>query len=368
MVGVACRTTGAPPASQNAAAPGEPDPTRGMAPPQALGVLAVQYWDTHLREHPLQATELGDRRFDDRLPDHTPAGRARELAALAALRERVATLPAPALSPGDRVTRSLLLGEIDSDLAFGSCALDDWAVDARDGTQVVFLRLPELQPVRTPAEGWKLVARWEKMGGFIDEETANLRRGLAAGKVATAAELHRVIAQLDDLLAKPDDKWPLRAPAATAHADWPAPERLAFARAIDAAIAGAIRPAFERYRAALRTEILPRARDEAHAGILNVAGGAACYDKLIKLHTSLDLPAAEVHRIGLQELVRIHAEMERIGKEAFGSGTLPDLRRRLRGDPSAFFHARGDVEAAARKALARAQAAEPRFLGRLPRP
>src|SRR5204863_9692300 len=107
--------------------------------------------------------------------------------------------------------------------------------------------------------------------------------------------------------------------------------------------------------------------DEAHAGILNVAGGAACYAKLIKLHTSLDLPAAEIHRIGLEELVRIHAEMERIGKEAFGSGTLPDLRRRLRGDPSAFFHARGDVEAAARKALARAQAAEPRFLGRLPR-
>jgi uncharacterized protein (DUF885 family) len=367
MVGVSCRTAGAPPARQNAAAPGQVDPTRGLAPPQALAVLAVQYWDTHLRDHPLQATELGDRRFDDRLPDSTPAGRARELTALAALRERVAAVPVPALSPGDRVTRSLLLGEIDSDLALGSCALDDWAVDARDGTQVVFLRLPELQPVRTPADGWKLVARWEKMGGFIDQETANLRSGLAAGKVATAAELHRVIAQLDDLLAKPDDKWPLRAPAATAHADWPAPERLAFARAIDAAIAGAIRPAFERYRAALRGEILPRARDEAHAGISNVPGGAACYEKLVKVHTSLELPAAEIHRIGLEELARIHAEMLTIGKKAFGVGTLPELRRKLRGGASAFFRTRDEVETAARKALARAQAAEPRFLGRLPR-
>src|SRR3954469_17876245 len=114
MVGVACRTTGAPPAGQNATAPGEGDPTRGMAPPQALAALAVQYWDTHLRDQPLQATELGDRRFDDRLPDSTPAGRARQLAALAALRDRVAAVPASALTPGDRVTRSLLLGEIDS--------------------------------------------------------------------------------------------------------------------------------------------------------------------------------------------------------------------------------------------------------------
>ena len=358
----ACRTPGTAPAGQTPVVRARP-----LEPPQALAALATEYWDARLRAHPLEATDIGDRRFEDRLGDNTPAGRDREIAALAALRVRVDAVPAAALAPGDRVTRSLLLGEIDSDLAMGSCLLDDWAVDARDGTQVRFLRLPELQPVRSVADGWKLVARWEKMGAYIDQETANLRRGLAAGKVATADEIRRVLGQLDDLLAKPDAKWPLRAPAAAAHADWPAPEKLAFTRAIDAAIAGAIRPAFERYRAALRSDILPRARDEAHAGISNVPGGDACYVKLVKVHTSLEIPAAEIHRIGLEELARIHAEMARIGKEAFGAATLPDLRRKLRGDSSAFFRTRGEVEAAARKALDRAQAAEPRFLGRLPR-
>jgi uncharacterized protein (DUF885 family) len=363
VLALACRATGGGPRGGAPAAP----PPRPLTPPQALAALATEYWDTRMRTHPLEATDIGDRRFDDRLGDNTPAARDRELAALGALRARVAAVPAAALSANDRVTQALLEGEIDSDLAFGSCALDDWTVDARDGTQVAFLRLPELQPVRTTAEGWRLVARWEKMGGYIDQETANLRRGLAAGKVATAEELKRVLGQLDDLLAKPDDKWPLRAPAAAAHADWPPPERLAFVRAVDAAIAGAIRPAFERYRALLRNELLPRARDEAHVGILNVPGGAACYPKLIKAQTSLELPAAEIHRIGLEELARIHAEMEKVGKAAFGTGTLAELRRKLRGDPAAFFHTRGDVEAAARKALARAQAAEPRFLGKLPR-
>jgi uncharacterized protein (DUF885 family) len=364
---LACRTGGGPRGAQPAGVVAPVDPTKGMDPPRALATLAAAYWEEHLQAHPLDATDIGDRRFDDRLPDPTPAGRDREMAALAALRARVTAIAPAALGPGDRVTRALLLGEIDRGLAIGSCALDDWTVDARDGTQVAFLRLPELQPVRTVAEGWKLVARWEKMGAFIDQETANLRRGLAAGKVATAEEIGRVLGQLDDLLAKPDDKWPLRAPAAAPHADWPAPERLAFVRAVDAAIAGAIRPAFERQRAALRLEILPHARDEAHAGILNIAGGAACYEKLVKVHTSLEIPVAEIHRIGLEELARIHAEMARIGKQAFGSGALPDLKIKLRGDPAAFFRTRGDVEAAARKALARAQTAEPRFLGRLPR-
>jgi len=358
-----CRTTAGARAGKSAGAAPAP-----LDPPHALAALATEYWDARLQAHPLEATDIGDRRFDDRLADNTPAGRERETAALTDRRARAAAIAPAALPAGDRVTLSLLLREIDSDLAVLGCALDDWMVDARDGVQVQMLRLQELQPVRTAAEGWRLVARWEKIGRYIDQETSNLRRGLAAGKVATAEETRRVLGQLDDLLAKPDDKWPLRAPAAAPHADWPPPERLAFTRAIDAAIAASIRPAFERYRAALRDEILPRARDEAHAGILNVAGGPACYARLIKVHTSLDLTAEEIHRIGLDELTRIHAEMARIGKEAFGgAGTLPELRRRLRGEPSAFFHARGDVEAAARKALARAQAAEPRFLGRLPR-
>ena len=310
--GDACRTGGAPrPATPAAVAPPLP-------PAQELAALAASYWETHLAWNPMQATELGDRRFDDRLRDYTPAARDREVAALTGLRARVDAVPFAALPPADRVTRALLLGEIDAELAYRACALDDWSVDARDGLHVGLMRLPELQPVRTPAEGWKLLARWEKMGAAIDQNTANLRRGLAAGKVATADEVRRVLGQLDDLLGKPDDKWPLRAPASAAHADWPPAERLAFTRAIDAAIAAAIRPAFERHRAVLRAEILPRARDGAHAGILNVPGGAACYPRLIQVHTSLALPAQEIHRIGLEELKRIHAEMERVGRATFG--------------------------------------------------
>ena len=127
------------------------------------------------------------------------------------------------------MTRDLLLGEIDADLARGACALEDWAVDARDGLQVAFLRLPELQPVRTVAEGQAMVARWQAMPAALDQQNANLRRGLAAGKVATSDEVKRVLGQLDDLLAKPDADWPLRAPAAAPHPDWPRGEQAAFA-------------------------------------------------------------------------------------------------------------------------------------------
>jgi uncharacterized protein (DUF885 family) len=354
----ACRTAAPPPAHVvSAAADAGP----------ALAALAQTYWDERLAANPLEATEIGDRRYDDRLPDETPEGRAADVARLERLRARVEAISPAALSPEDRVTHGLLLGEIDADLSRWSCQLDDWAVDAREGPQVTFLRLAELQPVRTVAEGRALTTRWQKIGPAIDQQAANLRRGLAAGKVSTRAEVTRVLGQLDELLAKPDVDWPLRAPATAPHADWPPAERAALATAVDRAIARQIRPAFARYRDLLRTELLPKARDDDHVGIGNVPGGAACYAKLIKVHTSVDLSPQAIHALGMVELERIQREMRALGKEALGTDSLAEIRKRLLADPKLMFQTRAEIEAGARAALARAQAAEPRFLGRLPR-
>jgi uncharacterized protein (DUF885 family) len=342
-------------------------PSSAVPAPPPLRVLADEYWNQRMEADPLEATAIGDRRFDDRVPDLSPAARDAERERLGRLRARVEAVAPGPLVPVDRVTRALLLGEIDADLARSACELGDWAVDARDGPQVGYLRLPELQPVTTVAQGRALAARWQKIGGAIDQESANLRRGLTAGKVTTRAEVKRVLAQLDELLAKRDADWPVRAPAAAPHPDWPPARRAALAEAVDRAIAQGIRPAFARYRDVLRAEILPRARDDAHPGISNVPGGVACYARLVKVHTSLELPAEEIHRIGLEELARIQAEMRRLGKQALGSGELPEIRRRLLGDPTLNFKTRAEIEKAARDALARATAAEARFLGRAPR-
>jgi uncharacterized protein (DUF885 family) len=338
-----------------------------LTPDAVLVALAKTYWDERLEADPLEATAIGDRRFDDRLPDASPKARAADRARLQRLRGRVAAVPAQALVPADRVTRALLLGEIDADLSLAACELDDWVVDAREGPQVNYLRLPELQPVKTVAEGAALASRWQKIGPALDQEVENLRRGLAAGKVSTRAEVTRVLGQLDDLLAKPDADWPLVSPAKAAHDDWPAAEREAFVAAVRAAVTQQIRPAFTRYRELLRGAILPKARDDAHAGIANLPGGAACYTRLIKVHTSLELPAAEIHRIGLEELARIQTEMRALGKEALGTSDLVEIRRRLLGDKNLMFSTRAEIEASARATLARASAAEPRFLGHLPR-
>ena len=227
------------------------------------------------------------------------------------------------------------------------------------------MRLPELQPVRTVAEGWKLVARMEKMGGYIDQETANLRRGLAAGKVATAEEIGRVLGQLDELLAKPDDKWPLRAPAAAPHADWPAPERSRSARGR--------RRARRRHPPGLRA--LPRARCGGDPAARARRGARRhpqhrrrrrVLRQLVKVHTSLEFSAAEIHRSGSRSSRASRPRWRASASRRSARARCPICGAAAR-RPGGVLRARGEIETAARKALARAQAAEPRFLGRRPR-
>jgi uncharacterized protein (DUF885 family) len=343
-------------------------PEKGGAAAQSAPLIALadEYWSQRMEANPLEATELGDRRFDDRLRDLSPEARAAEREHFARLWARVNAVAEADLVLSDRITRALLLGELDADMARSACQLDDWVVDADNGPQVRYLRLPALQSIATAAQGRALGARLQKIGPAIDQESANLRQGLADGRVTTRAEAQRVLAQLDELLGKGDDDWPLHALATATHPDWTAGERLALIEAVDGAIAHGIRPALVRYRDLLRGEILPHARDDAHPGIANVPGGAACYARLVKVHTSLELSAEEIHRIGLEELAQVQREIQRLGAETMGTDDLLEMRRRMVEDKTADLTTRGEVEQTARAALARATAAEERFLARVP--
>ena len=61
--------------------------------------------------------------------------------------------------------------------------------------------------------------------------------------------------------------------------------------------------------------------------------GKEYYAQQIKQYTTLDLTAEEIHQIGLEEVARITAEMEKVKAEAGFDGTLQEFVTFLRTDP-----------------------------------
>jgi uncharacterized protein (DUF885 family) len=183
-----------------------------IKPGESLSKLAREYWEERMANEPLTATALGDRRFDDRLPDISPAGRARVKKQYESVVSRCKGIPEGVLSEADRLTRTSLLVDAGSLLDYYSCDLDDWTVDPLQGLQVELMNVESYQPVRTVSEGRAMVARWRKIGPFVDQHITNLRGGAAGRKVAVRTGVEKVIDELDDLLAKPDSEWALLRP------------------------------------------------------------------------------------------------------------------------------------------------------------
>ena len=319
---------------------------------EALDQLAAEYWDAWLAQHPTFATAIGDRRFDDRLDDNSPAGRDAWRTQLDSFERRLAEIG------DDSVTASALKEAMVADRGHLEADLEAFNVDPMDGPQVDLLNIPAFQPIRSTEEADALLARWRDMPRYLDQAGDNLRRGAAEGRIGVAALCTKVIDELDELLARPDTDWPLLDPAK----EWPE-----LREGLLAVIGQGIRPAFERYRAVIGDEIAPKARSDDKPGLMHLPGGAEAYRLLVRAHTSLALSPEEIHETGLREIRRIDAEFAELGATLLGTNGLQPTLKALREDPALHFETREEIKQVAEASLARANAAIGDWFGRLPK-
>ncbi|MEP6808208.1 MAG: DUF885 domain-containing protein [Chloroflexota bacterium] len=330
-----------------------------------LDRLADEFWDAVLAADPMQGTAIGDHRYSDRLSDISLAGVAAAARRFEEIGKALASLP-PETDREAALTQSSLGQSIEARLTFLSADPRAYTVDAMNGPQTAFLDIPSLQPLRDTAEGEVMLSRWWAMGPWVDEQIVQLRRGLGEGRPPVAGSVRRVIAQLDDLQARPLDDWPLLEPLSREHASWSDGAWRAFEVGLAGAARDGLRPAFARYRSFLADEALPQARDEAHVGICHLPGGTETYVRLARAHTTVDLTPQQIHEIGLAEIARIDAEITELGGPVLGTRDLPATLAALRGDPSVHFASGEEIVAVAEASLARANEAIPAWFGRLP--
>ncbi|MBA2719358.1 MAG: DUF885 domain-containing protein [Chloroflexi bacterium] len=344
---------------------GDPDRTNDAA--TSLAALADEAWNSQLAARPVAATALGDRRFDAHLRANGHDALEADRERLDTFRRRAMAIDRAGLLAGDRVTHAALLDFLQAELDLVESGVAGWAVDPLDGPQVQFLNIPSFQPVASTADGEALVGRWREMGPSIDRLVETSRSALGRGVAAPQALVRSVLIELDDLLARPVDTWPLLDPVRDTPDDWPPATRERYATDVAGAVENGVRPAFARYRSFLADELRPVARDDDRPGLCALPSGDEAYARLVRANTTLGLSPDEIHRIGLEETDRIDAEFRELGGRLLGTGDQPAILARLRSDLTLQFATSAEVLAVAQGSLARANAAIAAWFGRLPK-
>ena len=347
------------------------DAVAGVTDP-ALRAIVADHWDYTMRWAPTWATTLGDHRFDRVLAPQGPDAIERMHGERDALIARLAQLAPPA-GDADRVTYQLLREQLEADRATDVCRFWEWSIAADSQSpfgQVSYL--VESHTVTSPRDAENLIARLRQAPQvFVDDTIANLRRGLAGGRVAPAGKVKRAIEQLDTELGKPVAAWammtpPWAAPPAGAPDPWPAGTRARLVDELRAVVGEQIRPAMIRYRQVLAADVAPHARAGVE-GLTGVPDADACYRATIRQHTGLALDPRDLHALGLREIARTDREIAELGQRALGAASFADTVAKLHGDRAFYFATREQILDAAQRDLDAAKAAIPRFFSLLPK-
>ncbi|MFC3550722.1 DUF885 domain-containing protein [Lysobacter cavernae] len=187
------------------------------------------------------------------------------------------------------------------------------------------------RPLRTAQDYRTYTARLNDVPRYFDEHIANMRTGLARGFSVPRAVLDgrdvsiSAIAGLKDPLQsnfyEPFKKMP---------ATIPADEQARLRAAGVAAIRDRMVPAYAKLLTFFREEYVPQARTTL--GAEQMPDGAAYYRQQIREYTTLDLDPEQIHKIGLDEVARIQAEMDAIIREVGFKGDFPAFLKFLRTD------------------------------------
>jgi uncharacterized protein (DUF885 family) len=316
-------------------------PAPATAPPAAttasIDAFFQRFTDEWVRRNPNLAisTRYFEGEEQDRLSrEITPVSKAYELETIAIARRglaELATFDRATLTADQQLSADVMRWQLQN--AVDGEAFLDYAfpLEQMNGVNVTLPnQLTVVQPVATPRDAENYVARIGQFDERMAEAVAESTRQAAAGVLPPKFILNATIAQMQRFIAQPPAENPLVTTLRekmTGVTGLSAARRDELVAAATAVVADEVYPAWAAAIATLEA-LLPSTGDAA--GLLRFEGGAALYAQRLRNFTTTTLTAEEVHAIGLAEVARIEAEMDRLFRElGLTQGSIKEREEQL---------------------------------------
>ena len=324
-----------------------------------------------VRESPEFATQLGldkgaNADLRGKLDDNSAAARVRGLARTKAAAARLRAIAPDTLSPQRRVDREVVLYSLDQQMVGPERFKIDTPIRPYRITQQagVYFDLPDFldstHPVQTRADAEAYLSRLGQMGRALDNDTAVTVDEATRGLLAPDFSLDLALGQMKKLRAPAPADHPMvaslvrRAGAAKLAGDWRGRAAALVERTVYPALDRQI-AAVERLRGTARSD----------AGLAAVPNGAAIYAAALAGATTTNLTPAEVHRMGLEQVADLTAQLDTILKgQGMATGTVGERLKALNASPAQLYP---DTPAGRAQLLAGLNAGNAAMQAKLPR-
>jgi len=339
------------------------------SPDAMLSALVEEYFERQLELSPMNATAIGDSRYDDRLDESTSPGfREKQLGIERAFLDRAHGIDVAALSPASHITYEIFASEREQALAGQNFHEEYMPFNQMAGLPmdlVVYGSGSGPQPFKTTADYQRFLERVRQFPRWVDGAIAQMRTGMSLGITLPKPAVSKVVPQLRGIATPTPEASIFWGPIKAMPADISATDRQRITQAYAAALGNEVLPAYTRLADFIERDYLPAARTTV--GWSDLPDGAAWYRWRIRGATSMDMPPEQIHELGLREVARIRTEMLRVKEQVGFSGDLDAFFKHLENDPQFYFTSEQELLDAYRDVKRRIDAMLPKLFSDFPK-
>ena len=302
---------------------------------QRLAAVVDSWYERWLELNPLDASAQGDHRYDARFGDYlSPTWLADSLANEQDSLEELRAVDPAGLSDSDRITFVAFKYGREIAIEGYRYPAELLPVDQLFGRPAQFAVIGaggDVHPFVTVQDYDNFLARMDGFVAWVEQAINNMRSGAVKGVVQPRVVIERAIPQLSALAVEDPKESVLWRPILNLPPGLSVPDRQRIVTAWERKLGEAVLPAIRRLRDYLENDYLVHTRPSV--GLSALPNGAAWYAYCVRLHTTTSLTPQQVHELGLSEVARIRAAMERLKTQVGHTGDLRSLFEKLRGDP-----------------------------------
>jgi uncharacterized protein (DUF885 family) len=299
-----------------------------------LARLLNDYYEDRMKLFPLEATQNGDNRYNDKLPaDFTESYRIQLQDFYSSYLNRLETLNRDRMNDNDKISydifkREMQISKEGLELHFIESPvfmpnLDYIPFNQFEGMPLTLGQLGSgagFQPFKTIEDYEKWINRATAFSIWADSAIIYFRKGIAAHYVLPKSLVEKMIPELQAMVTTDPTKSLFYGPVAQMPPTFDSADRKRITEAYIRLINEQIVPSYKKLADFLSTEYLPNARSSS--GIDSLPNGDQLYKYLIRYWTTTDKTPDEIYNTGLAEVKRIREEMERVKNQTGFSGDL----------------------------------------------
>lgn len=299
-----------------------------------LAKILNNYYEERLKLFPLEATQNGDNRYNDKLfADFTTSYRTKLKQFYSKYLKNIATISRIQLNSNDKISYDVFKREMMMSIKglsfknnltplnqFYGMHLDIGQLGSGDGNQ----------PFKTFEDYTNWIQRAAAFSTWTDSAIVYFRKGMKENYVLPKALVEKIIPQCKDVIVDDATKSLFWGPIEKMPATFSDNNRNQLTIAFKNLIINVLNPTYKKLATFFEQEYLPKARFTS--GISSNPTGEAYYKYLIESWTNTNKSPEEIYKTGLQEVARILNEMEKVRAQVKYSGDLKSFFEFMKND------------------------------------